>query len=132
VEPFAKTKGLTCVARMAKTIYSLSNLQQIYSIFSNCIDGHHYVIIVGADPGANHYVENLRRCSLHRRGRSAVRGRTVRDLAQGSGSLPDGPNGPCLEAGRSARAQGRWSSPAAPKSRSWEEFGRRREILGFV
>jgi hypothetical protein len=27
--------------------------------------------------------KNRRRCSLHRRGRSATRGRTVRDLAQG-------------------------------------------------
>jgi hypothetical protein len=36
---------------------------------------------IGADPGANHCVENLRRCSLHRRGRSAARGRTVRACA---------------------------------------------------
>jgi hypothetical protein len=43
---------------------------------------------VGADPDANHCIENRRRCSLRRYGRSAVRGRTVRDLAQGSG--------PCL------------------------------------
>jgi hypothetical protein len=48
---------------------------------------------VGADPDANHYVENQRRCSLHRRRRSAARGRTIRDLAQGSGFLPDGPDG---------------------------------------
>jgi hypothetical protein len=59
---------------------------------------------VGADLGAYHCVENMRRCSLHRRGRSAARGRTVRDLAQGSGSLPDRSDGPHLEAGRSARA----------------------------
>jgi hypothetical protein len=31
---------------------------------------------------------------------------TVRDLAQDSGSLPDRSDVPCLEAGRSARAQG--------------------------
>jgi hypothetical protein len=75
---------------------------------------------VGADPGNNHCVENLRRCSMYRCGRSAARGRTVRDLAQGSGSLPDGLDGPRLEAGRSVCAQGRRSSPAAPESRSWE------------
>jgi hypothetical protein len=51
---------------------------------------------VGADTGANHYDDNRRRCSLHRRERSATRGRTVRDLAQGSGSLPDGSDGPRL------------------------------------
>jgi hypothetical protein len=33
--------------------------------------------------------ENRRWCSLHRRGRSVARGRTVRDLAQGIGFLPD-------------------------------------------
>jgi hypothetical protein len=48
---------------------------------------------VSIDPGANHCVENRRQCSLHRCGRSAARGQTVRDLAQGSGSLPDEPNG---------------------------------------
>jgi hypothetical protein len=37
---------------------------------------------VGTDSGTNHYVENQRRCSLHRRGWSASRGRTVRDLEQ--------------------------------------------------
>jgi hypothetical protein len=34
--------------------------------------------------------KNRRRCSLVRRGRSAAWGRTVRNLAQGSGFLPDG------------------------------------------
>jgi hypothetical protein len=62
------------------------------------------IIPVGADLGTNHYVENLWRCSLHRRERSVARGRMVRDLAQGSGSPPDGPNGPSLEARRSVRA----------------------------
>jgi hypothetical protein len=38
---------------------------------------------VGAELGANHCVENRRWCSLHRRERSAARGRTVRDLEQG-------------------------------------------------
>jgi hypothetical protein len=42
----------------------------------------------------NHYNENQRRCSLHRNERSAARGQTVRDLVQGSGSLPDVPDGP--------------------------------------
>jgi hypothetical protein len=51
---------------------------------------------VGTDSGANHCVENQRRCSLHRRGWSTARGRTVDDLTQGSGFLPDGPDGPCL------------------------------------
>jgi hypothetical protein len=51
---------------------------------------------VGADSGANHYNENRRRCSLHRHGRSTTRGRTVRDLELGKGSLPDRPDGPSL------------------------------------
>jgi hypothetical protein len=73
---------------------------------------------VGADPGANHCAENRRRCSLHRLGRSVARGRMVHDLAQGSGSLPDKLDGPLLEVGRSARAQGRRSSLVAPESHS--------------
>jgi hypothetical protein len=36
---------------------------------------------VGADPDANHCVENQRRCSLDRRGRSTARGWMVHDLA---------------------------------------------------
>jgi hypothetical protein len=87
---------------------------------------------VGADPGANHCVENRRRCSLHRRGRSAAKDQTIRDLAQGSSSLPDGPDGPCLEAGRSARAQGQRSSPVASGSHSREGPHRGGEVLGFV
>jgi hypothetical protein len=51
---------------------------------------------VGADLGANHCDDNRRRCSLHRHRRSMARGRTVRGLAQGSGYLPDGPDGPRL------------------------------------
>jgi hypothetical protein len=51
---------------------------------------------VGVDSGANHCVENQWRCSLHRRGWSATRGRTVRDLEQGKDSLPDGSDGPIL------------------------------------
>jgi hypothetical protein len=47
---------------------------------------------VSADLGTNHCDDNRWWCSLHRRGRSTARGRTVRDLAQGSGSLPDGPD----------------------------------------
>jgi hypothetical protein len=58
---------------------------------------------VGADPGANHCVENRRRCSLHRRGRSVARSRTVRDLVQGSGSLPDGSDGPRVRRGGGGR-----------------------------
>jgi hypothetical protein len=54
---------------------------------------------VGADPGANHCNENRRRCSLNRRRRSAARGRTVRDLEQGSGFLPDGLDGPRVRRG---------------------------------
>jgi hypothetical protein len=56
----------------------------------------------------------------------------VRDLAQGSGSLPDRPDGPCLEAGLSARAQGWRSSPVAPESRSREGPHGGGEILGLV
>jgi hypothetical protein len=51
---------------------------------------------VGANSSTNHYVENRWRCSLHRRGWSTARGRTVHDLALGSGFLPDGPDGPRL------------------------------------
>lgn len=61
------------------------------------------VMDVGADPGTNHYVENMRRCSLYRCGRSAARVQTVRDLAQGSSSLPDKSDGLSLEAEQSAR-----------------------------
>jgi hypothetical protein len=50
----------------------------------------------------------------------SAQARTVRDLAQGSGSLRDGPDGPRLEAEQSTRAQGRRSSVAAPESRSRE------------
>jgi hypothetical protein len=49
---------------------------------------------VDTDPGANHCVENRRRCSLHRCERSASRGRTIRDLAHGLEFLPDEPNDP--------------------------------------
>jgi hypothetical protein len=58
---------------------------------------------VGVDPGANHCDDNRRRCSLHRHGRSIARGRTVRDLAQGSCSLPDGSNGPRVRRGGGVR-----------------------------
>jgi hypothetical protein len=64
--------------------------------------------------------------------RSAARGWTVRDRAQGSGSLPNRLDGPRLEAGRSARAQGRQSSPTAPEPRSSEGPRWGGEILGFV
>jgi hypothetical protein len=40
---------------------------------------------VGAFSECQSLRENRRRCSLHRRGRSAARGRTVCDLAQGLG-----------------------------------------------
>jgi hypothetical protein len=54
----------------------------------------------GPRPGAR------RRCSLVKRGRSTVRGRTVRDLAQGLAFPAWRPDGPRPRAGRSARAQG--------------------------
>jgi hypothetical protein len=76
--------------------------------------------------------KNRRRCSLVRRGRSAAWGRTVRDLAQGSGPLPDDWTVRALGAGRSARAQGRRNSPAAPGSRSREGPRRGGKILGVV
>jgi hypothetical protein len=50
----------------------------------------------------------------------------------GAGSLPDGPDGPRLEVGRSARAQGRRSSPATPESRSREGPRRGGEVLSLV
>jgi hypothetical protein len=46
--------------------------------------------------------KNRRRCSLVRRGRSAARSRTVRDLARGGGALWSGADGPWPGAGRSA------------------------------
>jgi hypothetical protein len=46
--------------------------------------------------------KNRRRCSLVRRGRSAARSRTVRDLARGGGALWSGADGPRPGAGRSA------------------------------
>jgi hypothetical protein len=69
------------------------------------------VVSVGADSGANHYDENQRRCSLHRSGRSAARGRMVRDLAQGSSSLSDEPDGPHVRRGGEVR---RWRLDLAP------------------
>jgi hypothetical protein len=87
---------------------------------------------VGADSDVNHCIEKLRWCSLNRRGWSAARGRTVRDLVQDSCSLPDESDGPHLKAGQSARAQRRQSSPAPPKSRYRERPHWGREILGFV
>jgi hypothetical protein len=64
--------------------------------------------------------KNRRWCSLVRRGRSAARGRTVRDLAQGLGFLPDGQTVRALglDGPRVRRGGGR--SPAAPGSRSRE------------
>jgi hypothetical protein len=68
--------------------------------------------IVGADLGANHCVENRRRCSLRRRGRSAARGRTVCDLAQGSVPCLTGwtvrawrPDGPLVRSGDGVHRQ---------------------------
>jgi hypothetical protein len=100
--------------------------------------------------------ENWRRCSLVRRGRSAAQGRTVRDLARGSGALWSDADGPRRMAGRSAtwcrssgflpegltvRAlgpdgprvrRGGGGSPTAPRSRSREGPRRGGEILGGV
>jgi hypothetical protein len=67
---------------------------------------------VGADPGANHCAENQRQCSLHRRERSAARGQTVHDLAQGSGSLPDEPDGSRVRRDVGVR---RWRLNLAPR-----------------
>jgi hypothetical protein len=46
--------------------------------------------------------ENQRRCSLHRGGRSARGGRTVRGLVRGGGAFWSGADGPRHRAGRSA------------------------------
>jgi hypothetical protein len=59
-------------------------------------------------------------------------GPMTRDLAQGSGSLPNVLDDPLPRVGQSTRAQGRRSSPAAPGSRSWEGPHREGEILGVV
>jgi hypothetical protein len=82
-------------------------------------------VTVDTFSGANHYNENRRWCTLQRRGRSAARGRTVRDLVQGLWV-------PCLTAGRSARAQGQRRSPATPGSRSREGPRRGGETRGVV
>jgi hypothetical protein len=58
---------------------------------------------VDADQGANHCDENRCRCTLSKRGRSAARGRTVRDLAQRLAFLPDGPDGPRVRRGGGVR-----------------------------
>jgi hypothetical protein len=49
--------------------------------------------------------------SLHRRGQSMARGRTVCDLVQGSGSLPDGLDGRRVRRGGGVR---RWCLNLAP------------------
>jgi hypothetical protein len=58
---------------------------------------------VCADPGTNHCDDNRHRCSLDKRGLSAARGRTVRDLEQGSGPLLDEPDDPHLRRGDGVR-----------------------------
>jgi hypothetical protein len=50
----------------------------------------------------------------------------------GLGFLPDMSDSPRLEAGRSARALGRRSSPVAPGSHSREGLRREEEVLGLV
>jgi hypothetical protein len=62
----------------------------------------------------------------------SVQVRTVRDLAQGSGSLPDVLESPRPGIRRSTRAQGWRSSPAAHGSHSREGPRRGGEILGVV
>jgi hypothetical protein len=100
--------------------------------------------------------KNRRRCPLHRGGRSARRGRTVRGLVRGGGALWSDADGPRHRAGRSAtwcrssgslpdgrtvRAlgpdgprvrRGGGRSPTAPGSRSREGPRRGGEILGVV
>jgi hypothetical protein len=100
--------------------------------------------------------ENQRRCSLHRGGRSARRGRTVRGLVRGAVMLsaqgrtvrglgPDGPRPGAqvgfLPDGRTVRALGPdgprvrrdgGRPPTAPGSRSREGPRRGGEILGGV
>jgi hypothetical protein len=59
-------------------------------------------------------------------------GRTVRNLAQRLGFLPNEPGGPRQVAKRSAHAQGQRTSPTAPGSRSREGPRQGGEILGCV
>jgi hypothetical protein len=73
---------------------------------------------VDADMGANHYNEYRRRCTLRRCRRSTTEGRTVRDMAQMLGFLPDESDGSALVSGQSARASRQQSSPTTPGSRS--------------
>jgi hypothetical protein len=101
-------------------VYRMSNSRQTLAL------GKTPLAAVGVDPGAYHCVENLRRCSLHRRRRSATWRRARVPCLTGQTVRMH------LEAGRSARAQGRWSLPAAPESRSREGPRRGGEILGFV
>jgi hypothetical protein len=58
--------------------------------------------------------------------------RTVRDQGLDGPRPGTGAGVPCLMAGRSAPAQGRRRSPAAPGSHSWEGPRRGGEILGVV
>jgi hypothetical protein len=69
---------------------------------------------------------------MQRHERSVARGWIVHDLAQGSDSLPDVPDGPHPRVGRFARVQGRQSSPVVPGSRSRGGPRRGGEILGVV
>jgi hypothetical protein len=66
---------------------------------------------VGADLGTNHCNAYRRRCYLRKRGQSATEGRTVRDLAQRLGFLPNKPDGPRVHRGDRIRQ-------TAPRSRS--------------
>jgi hypothetical protein len=63
---------------------------------------------------------------------SSAEARTVRGQGSDSPRSGTGAGVPCLTTGRSARAQGRRRSPAAPGSRSRKGPRRRGEILGVV
>jgi hypothetical protein len=62
----------------------------------------------------------------------AAQARTVRGQGPDGSGLGAGRRVSCLTAGRSARAQGRRKSPAAPGSHSREGPRRGGEILGVV
>jgi hypothetical protein len=60
---------------------------------------------VDTDLGVNHCDEYRRRCSLRKRRRFVAEGRTVCDLAQRLGFLPDEPDGPRVRRGDIVRQQ---------------------------
>ena len=105
-----KINGTICFKKYLNGIFCSNS--NIYFFATNHVS--HYVLendAVDAFSERQSLKKNRRRCPLHRGGRSARRGRTVRGLVRGGSALwsdADGPRPgagarvPCLTAGRSA------------------------------